>query len=117
MSFYSDMQAVATDLLGEFSQGTVYYVAPGTKTGDAWNTTEAAGAETLISAVASGVKPQYVNSTTIHATDLQMIINSDQITPDMAGRMRIDTKLHQIVSIEPLPAAGTACAYRVIVRV
>lgn len=116
MSFYSDMQAVATDLLGEFSQGTVYYVAPGTKTGDAWNPTEAAGTETLIDAVISGVNPRYADGTTIHKTDLVAVIGSESITPEMAGRIKVDGRLHQIVMIEPLPAAGTACAYRVFIR-
>ena len=116
MSFYTDMQTVATDLLGEFSQGAVYYVAPGTKTGDDWNQTEAAGTETLIDAVISGVNPRYINGTTIHATDLVAVIGAESITPAMAGRLKVDGKLHQIVMIEPLPAAGTVCAYRVYIR-
>lgn len=116
MSFYTDMQTVATELLGEFSQGTVYYVAPGTKTGDDWNPTEAAGTETLIDAVISGVNPRYINGTTIHETDLVAVIGAESVTPSMAGKIKVDGKLHQIVMIEPLPAAGTVCAYRVFIR-
>lgn len=116
MTFYSDMQSVASELLEEFKQGTVYYVAPGSKTGDAWNTTEAAGTETLISCVVSGARPQYVDGTTIHASDLQTIFNADTVTPTMSGRVKIDGTYHQIIRIDPLPAAGTVCAYRVFVR-
>lgn len=116
MTFYSDMQAVATELLEEFKQGAVYYVAPGARTGDAWNPTEAAGVETLVSAVANGVKPQYVDGTTVQTNDIQLIINADAVTPDIDGRIKVDGFIHRIVRIDPLPAAGTVCAYRVFAR-
>lgn len=116
MSFYSDMQAVATDLLEEFRQGTVYYVASGAKTGDDWNPTEAAGTETLIYATISGAKPQYIDGTYVHTNDLVVIFNADAVTPSIDGRIKIDGTIHRIIRLDPLPASGTVCAYRATVR-
>lgn len=114
--FYSDMQKIASSLLGEFAQGSIQYLAitPGNGPRD----DPGASIETAydIAAVARGVRFGYVDNSLVIASDLQVTIPADVITPLPTGFVVIDGVRHKIVKIVPKPAAGIAAAYDLIVR-
>lgn len=114
--FYSDMQSVVSDVLGEFKQGVIDYVAITSGNGPADDPGEPIETVYSINAAARGVKFSYVDQALVVATDLQVTIPANVITPQMTGFVRIDGTRHKIVKIIPKPAAGIAAAYVLIVR-
>lgn len=125
MSIYDDMQDVAREVLGEFNQGVIKYVAitPGNGTIDEPGLSTST-AYILAGAVASGVWMKYVNMNLAVATDLQIVMAVDsRFTPDMKGMIDIEKppgsatfKRHKIVAIIQTPAAGVPVSYTIIVR-
>lgn len=118
MTFYQEMQDIATNLLTEFNQGVIEYgvITPGGGPVDnpgpsvtTWTT--------LKGAVAKGVSEKYVRLSLAVATDLQVtMMVTAGIVPDMKDMVRIDGVQSKIVAIAPKPAAGTVAAYILIVR-
>lgn len=125
MSIYDDMQEVARDVLGEFNQGVIKYlaVAPGAGVIDEPGSSTTT-AYILAGATASGVWMKYVNMNLAVATDLQIVMAVDsRFTPDPKGMVDIEKppgsgtfKRHKIVSIIQNPAAGVPVSYTLIVR-
>lgn len=117
MGFYEDMQLVASDVLGEFKQGNVVYVAltpnPGSTPDEPLPPTESF---TPINATVRPVSTKYVDGSHIVQSDKQVTFAGDAASPDMSGYMLIDTVRYKIVEIMPTPAAGTVVSYTVIVR-
>jgi hypothetical protein len=117
MTFYQDMQNVASSLLKEFNQGKIQYVkvVPGNGPKDA----PGAPTETIynVNATAHGVKFKYINSSTIVSTDLQATLAIDgRFIPDMKGFMLVDGARYKIVAVQPIPPAGIPVANVVIFR-
>lgn len=117
VDFYSDMQSVASALIGEFQQGVIEYVAlihNGLTPDNPGQPTET---KTTIPGVARGVQFKYVDGTNIFASDGQMTIPADTgVIPALTGFIEVDGRRHKIVSVSAIPPAGTAVAYRVIYR-
>lgn len=117
MAFYDEMQALATEVLGEFKQGAISYirVVPGNGPAD----DPGAPVETAfaLSAAMRGVKFKYTQSGLALASDMQvtMAVRPD-VTPDMRGFIEADGIRYKIVQILPKPAAGTPAVYTLIVR-
>jgi hypothetical protein len=114
--FYTKLQGTATRLLTKFNQGTIEYVDPGTPTGDEWNPIPGTPTAYSLNATASGVSDQYVDGTTVLASDLMVNAAVFDIEPSMKGTVTIDGKTHQIIRIIPKPAAGVTVAWGIIVR-
>ena len=114
--FYREMQGVASDLLAEFSQGTVVYTITGAPTGPAWNPTPGAPVSYTLGATVQGVAKEYVDGTLILATDLQVTCAVFGAEPSLAGTITIDGKVCQIVRVDKVPGAGTVIAWRIFVR-
>lgn len=117
MSFYDDMQAVASDVLGEFKQGSVSYIE---LTPQAGSTPDAplppTTVTTVINATVRPVSTKYVDGTHIVQSDRQVTFAGDAATPNMNGFIEIDGARYKIVEILPAPAAGTVVSYTLIVR-
>lgn len=118
MSIYDEMRDVASDLMAEFKQGTVQYVAltpqPGA-TPDA--PLPPVQVPTTINATARPVSTKYVDGSHIVRSDKQVTIPNDgKAVPDMSGSVRIDGTTHKIVEIMPRPAAGEPVVWIVVVR-
>lgn len=115
--FYQDMQSLTTDLIDEFKQGTVQYVAVVAGGGPADNPGPSVETVHTINATVRGVAFRYIDGTSIVSTDLQLTISGNQLfVPDMKGYITVDGVRHKIIGIMPKPAAGTPVAYTIIFR-
>lgn len=121
MSFYSDMAAIASDILTEFKQGAVVLTHM-TDTGtpldvDApWLGNTMTPVDYPLSATVSGVSEEFVNGTTIVASDLEITAAVLAVEPVQADTVTIDGKAVTLLKIVRIPAAGTVVAWRLIVR-
>jgi hypothetical protein len=118
-SFYAEMQDVASELLSEFKQGVVTLKRPGTTIQgvNPWDPPIASDTvEIMLDATVRGVASQFVDGSTIMATDLQVMIAVPSVEPSMTDQLMIDGKAVQVLRIDPVPAAGAPAAYRLIVR-
>ena len=114
--FYSDMQGIASSLLGEFSQGFIEYVELTPRDGPDDEPGEPTESRYRINATVRGVKFSYVDNSLVVASDLQITIPADVIEPLISGSFDIDGVRYKIVKIIPKPAAGAPVVYTVIVR-
>lgn len=118
MSFYDEMQLIASGLLSEFKQGSISVkrLTPGS--GPAYD--PGPPTETLYSVdgVVSGVNRKYVDGTKILESDQQIIFNADAgIVPSMSDELVIDGRVYNnIVSVKQIPAAGTPVVFVIIFR-
>lgn len=116
MSFYSDMQSVASELLTEFQQGEVSYEIDGEPSGDPWNPTPGAVTRYTLQATIQGVGSRYRDSTLIREGDLMVTAAVFGMAPSLSGRVVIDGAAHQIVQVQQIPAAGTPVVWKMVVR-
>lgn len=119
MTFYEEMQGVASELLGEFAQGVIVLTKPGTSSPGAnpWDppvTTDPV--EYTLKATAKPVEEQFINGTTIFATDIEVTAADFGGDLNPSDTMMIDGKAVTIVKVMRIPAAGTLVCWKVIVR-
>jgi hypothetical protein len=117
---YTRMQGTASLLLDKFKQGAVVLVrtTPGEPDPDEpWKPVVDEVDEYPLSAVAKGVSEQYVDGTTILATDLEIVAAVAEVSPMMENdQLKVDGRDVTVVRKMQIPAAGTPVAYRFIVR-
>jgi hypothetical protein len=126
--FYQDMQKMARDLLAPTSsnglgQGTLVLtsITPGTPDPTKpWEpvtpqttTLTLRGAVKGVSSKLIGVE---VGGTVIVATDKEAITEVPSIAYKAGDLFSVDGKEVRVLSVQPLPAAGTACAVRWVIR-
>lgn len=118
MSFYDDMQQIASGVIGEFAQGTIRFVRSTPGDGPAYNPGEPAMTTYTVSGVSRGVSRKYVDGTQILQSDLQVTIPGDVgFIPAMTDQIVIDGRYYnEIVSVKSVPAAGTPVVFIVIFR-
>lgn len=118
MSIYDELQVVAREILQEFGQGAISYVAVTPGTGPVDDPGAATESEYVLPyAVARGVLAKYVQSGLAIASDLQVTAGvHPDIVPNLRGFVKIDNIRYKIVQIIPSPAAGTTVANIFIVR-
>ena len=114
--FYDDMQGIASNLLNEFKQGEIKYIAVIPGIGPADNPGASQEVPYILDAVAKGVSFRYIDHTNILATDLQITMPGAGVVPLPNGFMMVDGVRHKIIQIIPKPAAGTPVAFSVIIR-
>lgn len=115
--FYKSMQGLATDLLTEFNQGSIEYVKLTKGDGPPDDPGPPSEKKYPVKGAVRGVKFKYVDGTHIIASDLQTTIAVDpRFQPDMTGFLMVDGKRFKIVSVQPIPPAGTVVANRIIFR-
>lgn len=123
------MSATATRLLERFAQGTVVLVrtTPGEPDPETpWEPGEETTVVYTLSATIKGVSSEFVDGTTILATDLEVtaaVTATDEngtevsLDPDMTtDTLSIDGQAVTIIRDLSVPAAGTKAALRWIVR-
>lgn len=126
--FYQDMQQMARDLLaptsaGGLGQGTLALtsITPGTPDpAKPWEpVTPQTTTQTLRGAV-KGVSSELVGvaagETVIVATDREAITEVPSIAYKSGDLFSVDGKEVRVIAVQPLPAAGTACAVRWVIR-
>lgn len=125
MGFYDEMQSVATEALGEFSQGTLKLKKHTAGAGPSHNPavgTWSAG-ELLKGAVngaanatSGGFGKTYVDGTVILASDLMVTCAVPTVEPAVGDKVEIDGVDHNVVAVKRMPEAGTAVAFKIFVR-
>lgn len=122
MSIYDDMRAVASEVIGEFAQGSIVYIELQPQAGA---TPDAplppVPVEHPINGVTRPVEYKYVDGTQIVQSDEQFTIaaldaESAGFTPDMKDHTTIDGRGAKIVGIKRIPAAGDPITFVIIVR-
>lgn len=115
--FYADMRDAAGGLLKEFTQGTVRLVRPNDSDGDSpWTSGGGDPQSYDLSATVKGVSTEYVDGTTILASDLEVTAAPVEVTPQMSDHILIDGTRYEIVQLIAIPAAGTTVVQKYIVR-
>jgi len=118
MGFYEEMQAFASETMAEFRQGVVTLTrTPMTPGANPWDppTPETPVIYTL-DAVVRAVEDKFVDGTTVYATDRQVMCGVLPVEILPGDTLAIDGKVVTIVKTMRIPAAGTAVAWRFIVR-
>lgn len=120
MSFATDMQAMATELLTEFDErtgdGRIMLIQPGEKV---WDDLEdeyvfAEGTETPLVGVATPYDESTINGTTIQVGDVKLTLtNAVEITAE--SRIRLDGKEYSVVM--PNAAAYTGKDLTIVYKV
>lgn len=116
-AFYGKMQGVATRLLTRFNQGVLTLAKATTApSDDPWTP----GAPTTITytlqATAKGVSKEFIDGTTIVATDIEITAAAFGAEPDPADVLAIDGKAVTLLRVIRVPAAGTLVAWKFVVR-
>lgn len=115
--FYDDMASVAAEVIGEFKQGAVRYIAITKANGPADNPGTPSETATVINAVCRGVQFRYVDGTNVVTSDGQLTMPANAgVTPSINGFIEVDGRRHRIAQISAIPPAGTPVAYRVIYK-
>lgn len=118
MTFYDDMQSVATDILTQFQQGVVNYVQIVPGNGPVDNPGPSTKNRFVVPATATGVQFKYVQTGLAVASDLQVIAPIDpRFVPDIKGFVEVDGKSYKIAAVQPIPAAGTPVVNVLIIRI
>lgn len=115
---YGEMQDVATELLGEFSQGVMRLFPGSTGGGPSYDPGAGAPADPIpMQGTARTVSAEYVRGGLAVATDLQV---TTAVLPDVKPKngmhIEIDGLQYEIIEFLPKPAAGIAVAWVFIVR-
>lgn len=116
---YGRMAKTADRLLGRFSQGVITLTRPGSTTPgpNPWDPpVESPPVEYTLKAVAKGVSKEFIDGTTIVATDLEITAAVFGADPDPADVLAIDGKAVTVLRIIRLPAAGVLVAWKFVVR-
>lgn len=116
MSFYKEMQDIASSLLYEFDQGgcriKVYQSNTTTKP---WDPSGNSYATSTFTGTVSGVSAKHLADTLVQSSDL-VVIAPGTLNIKMTDRISINNVDYTIVTLLPKPASGTRAAWEVIVR-
>lgn len=116
---YGRMQNTASRLLERFAQGTVTLTKPGATTPgpNPWDTpTVTDPVVHALDATLKGVSAEFVDGTTIFATDLEVTAAVFGAEPEPPDEVAIDGQVVTVIKTMKIPAAGTPMAWKFIVR-
>jgi hypothetical protein len=115
-SFYEELRdGFAKDMVEQFNTGTVVLIKPDQVQGaDPHNAFSGTSRRTPRNAIVTGFPVDKI-SDNILASDRRVLIDAADFTtatePDGSDRLEIDGKLHALVSLQAVPAAGVAVIY------
>lgn len=115
--FYTEMQNVASEVLGEFKQGVITLTQSTPGAGPADNPGAPTTVTHTLDAVVKGASFKYVSMGLALASD--MIVTAAVIagvTPKKDDVITIDGKKYKVVQDVSAPAAGTRAVWKLIVR-
>lgn len=117
MTIYTDLQSLAASLLTEFKQGTVYLIKLTAGSGSEDNPGAATETSYLLNATVKGVSKKYVDMAFAITSDLEVTASIiSGVTPTATDFIQIDSVRYKIIEDISVPAAGTAVAWKFIVR-
>lgn len=118
MSIYDELQQVTKGIMKEFKQGSISIVQfeyPIDSTPD--NPGEPQEFIIPLDASAKGPSFKYLRDSFITTSDVEVtssVVNG--LTPSENDLIEIDGERYKILKFDPLPRAGTPCAWKFIVR-
>ena len=118
-TFYEEMADVASEVLAEFHQGVIILskTVPGEPDASTpWIPGEPVTVAHTLNATAKPVSEEFINGTTIVATDIEITAAVFGADPDPADQMEIDGQPMTIIEVMRIPAAGTVVVWKLIVR-
>ncbi|MBB4000964.1 hypothetical protein [Aurantimonas endophytica] len=123
MTFYEEMQGIASGILAEFNQGTVTLqkTVPGAPDPNTpWlpgaPTTETYDLDATVStAYVENASAAYQDGSLIEMSDLIVTCAVPPVAPSLDDIITIDGKPHTIKQINAIPAAGTPVAFKIFV--
>lgn len=114
--FYSEMQDVASELMGEFKQGAIQYVVteeiPGA---EPWEPPVQTLTRLPMDAVAFGVTA-YQTDEVVTLNDTMIKAAVFAVEPEVGGIVEVDGKQRQILRVKRIPDAGTVVAWEIYVK-
>ena len=116
--FYTELQATAAGILGEFSQGTVILtrITPGVVDPETpWVPVADSTTDYTLKATVRGVSKDHIDGTLILASDEIVTCSADIIEPIMSDTLTVDGKTRAIKMIRANPSAGIAVAYSIFI--
>lgn len=119
MDFYEEMAGVASEVMAEFKQGTVTLTKPGgTSTGpNPWDPPVVTDPVVYtLDATVKGVSAEFVDGTTILATDLEVTAAVFGAEPEPPDEVAIDGQVVTVIKTVRIPAAATVVAWKFITR-
>lgn len=124
MSFYDEMQDVATEVLIEFRQGIISLTKPGTSTPGAnpWDPpiegepTVYTLQATVAAVTVDQANAKYIDGTLITTADLVVTCAVPPVEIEVTDTLAIDGEARTIKKIVQLPAAGVAVAFKLFVQ-
>lgn len=113
VTFYDEMQDMASEMLAEFEQGTVTLtreevIGPGP---NPWDPPVTAPVRHALDATVRRMAQKHVDGTLIVATDNQVTFAVPAIVPAMTDTLTIDGVVQVMKDLRPIPAARTPVAY------
>jgi len=116
MTFYTEMAAVANDLLSEFGASiTLKRTTPGTLDPVTGIESSASTANLTTTGIVKTYATKLIDGTRIQAGDRLLILDDTQV-PDMTDQVLIGAEYWNIIDIMPVDPAGTPLVYFVQVR-
>lgn len=113
MSFYDDMQDVATELLAEFAQGTVSLKrVVQTPAENEWESPTETATTYPLSAAVKRLHHRYEAGALIAETGDMVSFSVSAVTPLLTDKLVIDGVERVITELTPIPAAGTVVAWK-----
>jgi hypothetical protein len=117
MTFYSDLDATAKELLAEFGAPMVL---TRTTEGD-YDPAQAGSVNTSVDYSCEGVKLNYeekfIDGTRIKTGDQQVLLSTTiTVTPEQGDTITIDSELWKVVKVETVKPAEVALLYKLQVR-
>lgn len=116
MTFYTDMAAVANELLAEFGASVILLrTTPGTFDPVTGTESGATTAELTTTGIQKSYKADLVDGTRIQQGDKLYILDDTQV-PDMTDQIKVGSEYWSIVNIDERSPAGTTLVYFAQVR-
>lgn len=115
MGFYDEMQAVATELLGEFKQGIVKLrrYTPGTPNpATPWVPAAPTKVDTDLSAVVKRLHQRYENGALVVETGDMVTFSVPAVAPLITDKIVLSGVERSITNLTPIPPSGTVVAYK-----
>ena len=114
---YNDLKSLASDLLKDFKQGTVFYVALTPPPGPDDDPGVPTETKYELDATVTGVSSKLVDNSFVLSTDLMVICSvRDDLIPSGKDFIENDGSRYKIVQDISVPQAGTKVVWKFIVR-
>lgn len=114
---YSRIKENHDQLMARYGQGAVTLTQSVTMPGaNEWDPPTTIETEEALDAIVSGVAQEFVDGSTIVATDVTVQCSVPSVLPEVGDYLKIDGKPHTVLIVHPLPGAGDPVAMRMICR-